>query len=196
MQGVDAYASALDERKAQMSRWARRLVPSPAMVVALIALVMAMGGSAYALVITGKSIRNGTVTGKDLRNRSITGNDSKRDSIGGGSIKESSLGVVPQALIAHGANRFAVVTGGGQLVRGRNVQAARTGAGRYQVIFETSIRSCAYFATVGDASASGPPQNSHISVSSLATNVNGVAVRVENNNGAEVDRPFHLVVFC
>ena len=58
-----------------MSRWARRLVPSPAMVVALVALVMAMGGSAYALVITGKSIRNGTVTGKDLKNRSITGND-------------------------------------------------------------------------------------------------------------------------
>jgi hypothetical protein len=179
-----------------MSRWARRLVPSPAMVVALIALVMAMGGSAYALVITGKSIRNGTVTGKDLKNRSITGNDSKRNSIGGGSIKESSLGVVPAALLSHGAQRFAVVNGGGQLVRGRNAQAARTGAGRYQVIFETDIRSCAYFATVGDASASGPPQNSHISVASLASNVNGVAVRVENNAGAEVDRPFHLVVFC
>jgi hypothetical protein len=179
-----------------MSRWARRLVPSPAMVVALVALVMAMGGSAYALVITGKSIRNGTVTGKDLRNRSVTGNDAKRDSIGGGSIKESSLGVVPQALIAHGGNRFAVVSGGGQIVRGRNAQAARTGAGRYQVIFETDIRSCAYFATVGDPSASGPPQNSQISVSSLATNVNGVAVRTENNGGNEVDRPFHLIVFC
>jgi hypothetical protein len=179
-----------------MSRWARRLVPSPAMVVALIALVMAMGGSAYALVITGKSIRNGTVTGKDLRNRSVTGNDTKRDSLGGGSIKESSLGVVPQALIAHGGNRFAVVSGGGQIIRGRNAQAARTGAGRYQVIFETDIRSCAYFATVGDPSASGPPQNSQISVSSLATNVNGVAVRTENNGGNEVDRPFHLIVFC
>jgi hypothetical protein len=179
-----------------MSRWARRLVPSPAMVVALIALVMAMGGSAYALVITGKSIRNGTVTGKDLRNRSVTGNDTKRDSLGGGSIKESSLGLVPQALIAHGGNRFAVVSGGGQLIRGRNAQAARTGAGRYQVIFETDIRSCAYFATVGDPSASGPPQNSQISVSSLATNVNGVAVRTENNGGNEVDRPFHLIVFC
>lgn len=179
-----------------MSRWARRLVPSPAMVVALVALVMAMGGSAYALVITGKSIRNGTVTGKDLRNRSVTGNDTKRDSLGGGSIKESSLGVVPQALIAHGGNRFAVVSGGGQLIRGRNAQAARTGAGRYQVIFETDIRSCAYFATVGDTSASGPPQNSQISVSSLATNVNGVAVRTENNGGNEVDRPFHLIVFC
>jgi hypothetical protein len=179
-----------------MSRWARRLVPSPAMVVALVALVMAMGGSAYALVITGKSIRNGTVTGKDLRNRSVTGNDTKRDSLGGGSIKESSLGIVPQALLAHGSVRFAVVTGGGQLARGRNAQAARTGAGRYQVIFETDIRGCAYFATIGDPSAAGPPQNSKVSVSSLASNVNGVAVRTENNGGAEVDRPFHLIVLC
>jgi hypothetical protein len=179
-----------------MSRWARRLVPSPAMVVALVALVMAMGGSAYALVVTGKSIRNGTVTGKDLRNRSITGNDSRRDSIGGGSIKESTLGAVPQAILAHASVRFAVVSGGGQLVRGRNAQAARTAAGRYQVIFDTNIRGCAYFATVGDPSASGPPQNSQISVSSLGSNVNGVAVRTENGGGGEVDRPFHLIVFC
>lgn len=179
-----------------MSRWARRLVPSPAMVVALVALVMAMGGSAYALVVTGKSIRNGTVTGKDLKNRSITGNDSKRDSIGGGSIKESSLGVVPGALQAHGAARFAVVSGGGQLVRGRNAQAARTAAGRYQVIFETDVRGCAYYATIGDPSAAGPPQNSQASVASLGSNVNGVAVRTENNAGAEVDRPFHLLVLC
>jgi hypothetical protein len=179
-----------------MSRWARRLIPSPAMVVALAALFVAMGGSAYALVITGKSIRNGTVTGKDLKNRSITGNDSKRDSIGGGSIKESTLGVVPQALMAHGSARFAVVNGGGQLVRGRNAQAARTGRGRYQVIFNSDIRSCAYFATIGDASAAGPPQNSQISVSSLGSNVAGVAVRTENSNGGEMDRPFQLVVFC
>jgi hypothetical protein len=179
-----------------MSRWARRLVPSPAMVVALAALFVAMGGSAYALVITGKSIRNGTVTGKDLRNRSITGNDARRDSVGGGSIKESTLGVVPQSLMAHGSARFAVVNGGGQLVRGRNAQAARTGQGRYQVILNSDIRGCAYFATVGDASAAAPPQNSQISVSSLGSNVAGVAVRTENANGGEVDRPFHLVVFC
>ncbi len=49
-----------------MSRSIRRLIPSPAMIVAIVALVMSLGGSAYALVITGKSIRNNTVTGKDI----------------------------------------------------------------------------------------------------------------------------------
>jgi hypothetical protein len=179
-----------------MSRWARRLVPSPAMVVALVALFVAMGGSAYALVITGKSIKNGTVTNKDLKDRSVTGNDMNENSVGGGAIKESSLATVPESLLAHGSARFAVVNSGGLLVRGRNAQAARTGPGRYQVIFNADIRGCAYFATIGDASAAAPPQNSQISVSSLGSNVNGVAVRTENANGGEVDRPFHVVVSC
>lgn len=178
------------------TRFARRLIPSPAMIVALVALFVAMGGSAYALVVTGKTIRNGTVTGKDLRDRSITGKEARRDSIGGDAVKEASLGLVPQALLAHGSARFAVVNGSGQIVRGRGATAARTGNGRYQVIFASDIRGCGYFATIGDPSAAGPPQNSQISVSSLASNVNGVAVRTENGNGNEVDRPFHMIVLC
>ena len=83
-------------------------------------------------------------------------------------------------------------------VRGRDISSvARTSEGRYQVIFNTNVRSCGYFATIGDASASAPPQNSQISVSSLGTNVNGVAVRTENGaNGNELDRSFHLIVMC
>jgi hypothetical protein len=176
----------------------RRLLPSPAMVVAVAALVMSLGGSAYALVITGKSIRNNSVTAKDIRNRSLTGTDMRRDKLGGGSIKESSLGAVPSSFVAFGSARFAVVNAGGQAVRGRDISSvARTGDGRYQVIFNADVRNCAYFATVGDSSAAGPPQNSQVSVSSLASNVNGVAVRTENgNNSSEADRPFHLIVMC
>jgi hypothetical protein len=176
----------------------RRLLPSPAMVVAVVALIMSLGGSAYALVVTGKQIRNNTVTGKDIRNRSLTGREVRADKLGGRSIKESSLGPVGTALVAHGGARYAVVTSGGQLARGRDISSvARTGDGRYQVIFNADIRGCAYFATVGDPSAAAPPQNSQITVGSLGTNANGVAVRTENgNNGSEADRPFHLIVMC
>jgi len=180
-----------------MSRRIRRLAPSPAMVVAVIALVMSLGGSAYALVITGKQIRNGSVTAVDVRNRSLTGNDVRRDKLGGASIKESSLGAVPAAFIAGGSSRYAVVNAGGQGVRSRDVSSiARTGDGRYQVIFNGDVRNCGYFATIGDPTAGAPPQNSHVSVSSLASNVQGVAIRTENGNGGEADRPFHLVVMC
>jgi hypothetical protein len=176
----------------------RRLLPSPAMVVAVVALIMSLGGSAYALVVTGKQIRNNTVTGKDIRQRSLTGNDVRRDKLGGGSIKESSLAAVPGALVAHGGARYAVVSEGGQLARGRDISSvARTGNGRYQVIFNADIRGCAYFATIGDTSAAAPPQNSQISVSSLGSHVNGVDVRTENgNNSSQADRPFHLIVMC
>jgi len=176
----------------------RRFLPSPAMVVAVVALVMSLGGSAYALVITGKSIKNGSVTNKDIRNHSLTGNDMRKDSVGGGAIEESSLGPVPSAFLAGGGSRFAVVNAGGQAVRGRDISSvARTSEGRYQVIFNGDVRNCAYFATIGDESASVPPQNSQISVGSLGSNVNGVAVRTENgNNGTELDRPFHLIVMC
>jgi hypothetical protein len=175
----------------------RRLLPSPAMVVAVVALIMSLGGSAYALVVTGKQIRNNSVTAKDVRQRSLTGNDIRRDKLGGGPIKEASLGPVPSAVLTHGGVRYAVVNAGGQAARGRDISSvARTGAGRYQVIFNADIRGCAYFATVGDPSAAVPPQNSQVSVSSLATHANGVAVRTENSNGGEVDRPFHLIVMC
>jgi hypothetical protein len=176
----------------------RRFLPSPAMVVAVIALVMSLSGGAYALVITGKSIKNGSITNKDVRNRTLTGNDMRKDSVGGGAIDEATLGPVPSAFLAAGASRFAVVNAGGQAVRGRDVSsAARTSEGRYQVIFNGDVRNCAYYATVGDESASAPPQNGQISVSSLGSNVNGVAVRTENGtNGTELDRPFHLLVMC
>jgi hypothetical protein len=178
----------------------RRFLPSPAMVVAVIALIASLTGSAYAaLVITGKSIKNGTVTGKDIRNHSLRGSDIHHDGIGGGSIKESTLGPVPQAYLAGGSGRFAVVNGAGQAVRGRGISSvARTSEGRYQVIFNADLRNCAYFATIGDPSASAPPSHSEISVSSLSSNVNGVAVRTQGGGdaGAQADRPFHLIVMC
>ena len=178
----------------------RRFLPSPAMVVAVVALIVSLSGSAYAaFVITGKNIKNGTVTGRDIRNHSLSGTDVRHDSLGGRSIKESSLGAVPISFLTAGAARFAVVNSAGQAVRGRDISSvARTGEGRYQVIFNGDVRNCAYFATIGDPSASGPPNHSEISVASLGSNVNGVAVRTQGGgaDGAQANRPFHLIVMC
>jgi len=72
-----------------MNRIFRRR-PSPALVIALIALFIAMGGSAYALVITGGDVKNGSLTGKDLRRNTLTG----------AQIRESKVGKVPKARTA------------------------------------------------------------------------------------------------
>ncbi len=180
-----------------MKRHLRRLVPSPAMVVALTALFLALGGSAYALVITGKTIRNNTVSSVDIRNGTLRSKDVKKDSLGGVAIKEATLGPVPSAGIAYGDARFAVVSGAGAVVRQRSVSsAARTTTGRYQVIFTSDVRNCAYYATVGDTSASPLQTGAQITTASLAANVNGVAVRTYGSNGVAGDRPFHLLVSC
>ena len=46
--------------------------PSPALVVAIFALLVALSGSATAAVVmTGSSIKDGTITGKDVKNRTL-----------------------------------------------------------------------------------------------------------------------------
>jgi hypothetical protein len=186
-----------------MSRILRRLIPSPAMIVAIVALVMSLGGSAYALVITGKSIRNNTVTGKDIRTHSLRGQDIRADSVGGGAIRESTLGAVPAAALATssaGLDYWAVVNGNGVLVRGRGQAAgdpaARTGEGIYHVIFNRDVRGCAYLATVGSPTVDAVPPGGQVHVASHPANVNAVRVRTTNDAGVALNRSFHLAVIC
>ena len=175
----------------------RRLIPSPAMAVALVALFMAMGGSAYALVITSGSIKNNTIRSVDVRNGGLLGKDLHRDSVGGRAIKESTLGLVNASILTQGSAHFAVVNAGGQQVRARGItSSARTAEGRYQVIFDRDVRSCAYYATVGGPSAAAPPDNGQITVSGLGSNVNGVDIRTTGANGNDANKPFHLLVLC
>lgn len=50
--------------------------PNPATILSLIALFVALGGSAYAAArITGANVKNNSLTGRDIRNHSIGGRD-------------------------------------------------------------------------------------------------------------------------
>jgi hypothetical protein len=184
----------------------RRLrAPSPAMVVALIALFVSLGGSAYAVATIGSDdIINGSIRNRDFKDGTLRGQEAKRDGFGGGAIKESSLDAskikpVPSALaatVADGVSRHAVISNVGGTVRGRGVSSsAQTGPGQYQVVFDRDVRNCVYAATLGDESAAGPG-NGQISVTSAAANVNGVRVVTRNSDGANENRSFHLVVSC
>ena len=52
--------------------------PSPALVLAVIALVFATaGGATAATLITGKQIKNSSITGADVKNKSLTKSDFK-----------------------------------------------------------------------------------------------------------------------
>jgi hypothetical protein len=178
------------------------------MVVACLALFVALSGVSYAVATIGSDdIINGSIRNRDFKDGTLRGNEAKRDGFGGGSIKEKSLdpaqfdatkiGKVNTAGVADGLARFAVVNPQGGAVRNRGATSVqRTGEGQYLAIFDRDVRSCAYFATIGDESASGPGAGV-ISVASAASNVNGVRVVIRNEAGGTfLDRSFHLIVNC
>lgn len=87
---------------------ARRRLPSPAMLVALGALVMSTGGTVTAAaLITSANIKDNTIRsvdirdeaikGRDVYNGSLTGADLKNNSVTGADINESKLAKVPNA---------------------------------------------------------------------------------------------------
>lgn len=85
--------------------------PSPALVLSLVALFVALGGTGYAAVkINGKNIKNGTVAGSKLKNqavtaaklknKTVTGAKVKDNTLTGAQIDEGKLAAVPKALAA------------------------------------------------------------------------------------------------
>ena len=71
----------------------KRMRPSPALVVAFIALFVAGAGTATAArLISGKQIRNNSVTGTDIRNNSLGNRDVKNGSL---LLRDFKSGQVP-----------------------------------------------------------------------------------------------------
>ena len=136
-------------------------MPSPALVVASIALIAALTGSAIAL--PGKSkvqrndIRKNAVTGPKIRNNAVTGRD----------VREKTLGEVPRAATAgsadsaatlagsppsaFGSRLFAVVEGAdGSLHSGAGVVSTSGSDGTYQVKFDRDLSQCAAIGALSD----------------------------------------------
>jgi len=91
-----------------MSRLALRR-PPPALVISLIALFVALGGTGYAALklpknsVGSKQIKKNAVTGSKLKANSITGSKVKNGSLSGADLKLGSLGTVPSATNATNA---------------------------------------------------------------------------------------------
>jgi hypothetical protein len=94
-----------------------RLRPSPAMVVAFIALFVAIGGSSYAVTrlppksVGAKQIRTGAVRTVHIARNAVTGAKIKNGSITAADIKVSSLAGVPSAAAATNATHAGAAAG-------------------------------------------------------------------------------------
>jgi hypothetical protein len=101
--------------------------PSPAMIVALIALFVALGGVSYGVAtgsIDSREIKNNSVRSDDVRNRSLSGRDIRLNTLGGAEIRESLLRQVPSAARADSATSARSATNAANAASAQNATNA------------------------------------------------------------------------
>ena len=66
--------------------------PQPALVISLVALFVALGGTSYAAVsITGKNVTDGSLSGTDIKNGSLRGADVRNGSLTAGDLSAKTI---------------------------------------------------------------------------------------------------------
>jgi hypothetical protein len=187
---------------------------SPAMVVAMVALFIALTGTAVATtsaLITGRQIANGSITGLDVKNRSLTPRDF-RGSVRGPRGLRGLTGVAgaPGAKGDKGdkgdkgepATRlWAAIVGGASPTIAKNSGAAtavdRTiGVGQYRVTWNRDITTCAWIGTAGGNDTGGIPPDAYVSIHRSSAGPQTLFIEVRNNAGTAVDVDFTVAVFC
>jgi hypothetical protein len=173
-----------------MSRLKNRR-PSPAMVVAILALIVALGGTAYAAQsINGGAIQKQTIGGGKLKQKTLTGYQ----------INTNKLGTVPAATrAAH--TYWAVVNnppspGNATLARSSDAGISATEAGgAVTVIFPVNVSACADVAGRNNAGTTVPGAGT-AQTNTSAANPNAIEVHTRDEKGANTDADFHLIVVC
>lgn len=172
-------------------KWLTSKRPSPAMVVSVIALMVALGGTAIAAQrINGGAIEKQTIGGGKLKPKTLTGFQ----------INTNKLGVVPAARrAAH--TYWAVVNnpaGAGNAILARASDTGMTAAesgGAVSIAFPANVTGCADVAGRNNAGTSVPnPGYAQTNTSPAAANA--IEVRTRNEKGENEDADFHLIVVC
>lgn len=165
--------------------------PSPATIVSVIALIVALAGTAYAAqTINGGAIKKQTIGGGKLKHKTLTGFQ----------INTNKLGVVPAATrAAH--TYWAVVNnpgnpGNATLARASDAGiTAGEGGGAVTVVFPQNVTGCADVAGRNNAGTS-VPNAGYAQTNSSAANPNAIEVHTRDKAGANEDADFHLIVIC
>jgi hypothetical protein len=173
--------------------WSGRRVPAPTTVVALIALVAALSGSAVALKGKGSvktnDIKKGAVTSAKIADQTIKSRDLKD----GAAVAPADL-VPTVRMWARVSSQATLINAS---VPGATVSRVADAPGQYAVNFnQGDISSCAAIAQLMSFAPGGVIPNG-----TAATEVSGQGtgiIRVDTTDpaGTKQDRGFALVVFC
>src|SRR3954452_13668621 len=165
--------------------------PSPAMVVAVIALIVALAGTAYAAQkINGNLIEKQTIGAGKLKKKTLTGFQ----------INTNKLGTVPFAKVAT-HTFWAVVNnpaspGNAALARasGPNITATE-GGGAVTVTLPFNVTGCADVARRKNGGTTGP-QAGYGHTHPSPSNPTAIEVRSKDKARNNEDAAFHLIVIC
>lgn len=178
-----------------MRRPSRIPLPTPAMVVAIIALLVAVGGTAGALGVVGPN----TVRSQEVVNNSLRGVDIRQGTISGADIATRAVGrsELSNAVRAE----FAQVTANGTIGRrSSGVLANLThtpGSNEYLVRFNRDIRNCAWLANTSNEDPFSRNIQSFAEVTRNGSSTQLIVRTYRPAGFAEpVARPFHLGVLC
>jgi len=161
------------------------------MIVATIALIVALTGTAFAAQsINGGAIKKQTIGGGKLKQKTLTGFQ----------INTNKIGVVPAARrAAH--TYWAVVNnpaspGNAALARASDEGiSANEGGGAVTVTFPIDISGCANVAGRDNAGTT-PPGAGTAQTNTSPANANAIEVRTKDAKGDPEDADFHLIVVC
>jgi hypothetical protein len=189
---------------------------SSAHVIALAALFVALGGTAFAAARIGTNdIKSGAVTTNKIHKNAVNGRRVKRNSLSGKDIREKTLGAVPTAghaisatIAAKASNVMSAVVGKGaegctllratQTGTSANIATghpATPKASGCSVSFPRDVTHCTYVAGIGDPSVDEALAGFTTTASSVG-NPRAVFVRTRDKQGDFAIRPFHLQVVC
>jgi hypothetical protein len=181
------------------------------MLVALISLFVALGGTGYAATrllprnsVGEHQLRNSAVTGSKIRPRTIQLSDiatSTRSSLRGQTGPQGPQGpqgaAGPQGPPGPGADIFhAAIDSGGGRVRGNAIASTGGGGtGTYAIAFSRDVSACeatATLASVPGGSVVDPPPGR------ITVRPNGTRVEVHTYDvdGSVRDLPFNVIVAC
>lgn len=164
--------------------------PSPGLVVAVIALVVALGGTAYAAQINGNSIVKQSIGGGKLKHKTLTGYQ----------VNTAKLGVVPAAKRAIDT-LWAVVDnpagpGNATLARASDPSISVTEAGgAVNVIFPGNVSVCANVAG-RDNAGTDVPTAGYAQTNISPANPDTIEVHTRDKSGNNEDGDFQLIVVC
>lgn len=169
----------------------KRSRPSPAMIVALIALVTALGGTAYAAQsINGGAIQKQSIGAGKIKHKTLTGYQ----------INTNKLGVLPSAKrAAH--TYWAVVNNPANPTNATLARASDAGitaveaGGSVNVIFPVNVSVCANVAGRNNAGTT-VPNSGYAQTNINPANPNAVEVHTRNKEGGNEDADFQLIVVC